>query len=294
MPIRDLRSIAATLIVFTALLFPACGDAATLMAPKGRNLRVAFVITEGATMIDFAGPYANSPNGYLVAKNSDLAKMPGTGEAYNLTSQQAQAEKAIEATKPLLKGKTIGVQGSTIHSNFADKYLKGGHGGLVGFEIKGGAASRQRRFDVLLRAIGREGEITSKARESAHSMGRLLTLLVHSANDRKEAKHLQARIRTAARDVASLTDHATFLSGKIIFLLDATLGMVSIQQNDIIKIFSVAAVVFLPPTLIASIYGMNFKWMPELEWTHGYPFALVMMLIAAIVPYWIFKWKKWL
>ena len=74
----------------------------------------------------------------------------------------------------------------------------------------------------------------------------------------------------------SLTDHATFLSGKIIFLLDATLGMINIQQNDIIKIFSVAAVVFLPPTLIASIYGMNFKHMPELDWWYGYPLALML------------------
>jgi len=162
------------------------------------------------------------------------------------------------------------------------------------FEIKGGAASRQRRFDVLLRAIGREGEITSKARESAHSFGRLLTFLVHAANERKEVKPLQARIRTAARDVVSLIDHATFLSGKIIFLLDATLGMVSIQQNDIIKIFSVAAVVFLPPTLIASIYGMNFRHMPELDWWFSYPLALVLMVLAAILPYLYFKRRGWL
>ncbi|MBM6592810.1 lysine/arginine/ornithine ABC transporter substrate-binding protein [Microvirga pudoricolor] len=76
-------------------------------------------------VIDFAGPYGNSPNGYLVAKSSPLAKMPGTGEAYSLSTQQAAAEKAIDADKVLLKGKTVGVQGSTIHSNFADKYLKG-------------------------------------------------------------------------------------------------------------------------------------------------------------------------
>ncbi|HKQ55499.1 MAG TPA: magnesium transporter CorA family protein [Methyloceanibacter sp.] len=162
------------------------------------------------------------------------------------------------------------------------------------FEIKGGAASRQRRFDVLLRAIGREGEITSQARESAHSLGRLLTFLIHAANERKEVKPLQARIRTAARDVTSLTDYATFLSGKIIFLLDATLGMIQIQQNDIIKIFSVAAVVFLPPTLIASIYGMNFHFMPELSWWLGYPLALVLMVVAAVVPYLYFKRRGWL
>ena len=83
------------------------------------------------------------------------------------------------------------------------------------------------------------------------------------------------------RDVQSLSDHATYLSGKINFLLDAMLGVVSLEQNNIIKIFSVAAVVFMPPTLIASIYGMNFKHMPELEFEYAYPLALLLMLIAA-------------
>jgi octopine/nopaline transport system substrate-binding protein len=83
------------------------------------------VTDEREKVISFSRAYANSPNGYLVAKNSPLAKMPGTGEAYSLTTQQAEAEKAIEATKPALKGKTVGVQVSTIHSSFADKYLKG-------------------------------------------------------------------------------------------------------------------------------------------------------------------------
>jgi len=162
------------------------------------------------------------------------------------------------------------------------------------FEIQGRAAARQRGFDVMLRAIGREGEITSKARESAYSFGRLLTYLAHAVNERKEIKQLQSRVRTAARDVTSLTDHATFLSGKIIFLLDATLGMINIQQNDIIKIFSVAAVVFLPPTLIASIYGMNFHHMPELDWRFSYPIALALMVLAAVLPYVYFKRKGWL
>ena len=138
-----------------------------------------------------------------------------------------------------------------------------------------------------MRAIGREGEITSKARESAHSLGRLLTFLVHVANERKEDKPVQARIRTAARDVISLDRPRDVLSSKIIFLLDATLGMINIQQNDIIKIFSIAAVVFLPPTLVASIYGMNFEFMPELKWMFGYPFAILLMVISAVLPYFI-------
>jgi octopine/nopaline transport system substrate-binding protein len=97
-----------------------------LQAKKYDAVMAGMSITEERKKtIDFAGPYANSPNGFLVAKNSPLAKMPGMGEAFNLSTQQAAAEKAIEAYKPLLKGKTVGVQTSTIHSNFADKYLKG-------------------------------------------------------------------------------------------------------------------------------------------------------------------------
>jgi len=162
------------------------------------------------------------------------------------------------------------------------------------FEMKGGAATRQQRFDVSLKSIGREGEITSRARDSAHSLGRLLTFLAHAANERKEDKLVKARIRTAARDVASLTDQLSFLSNKIVFLLDATLGMINIAQNNIIKIFSIAAVVFLPPTLVASAYGMNFEFMPELKWGFGYPLAILLMVVSAVVPYVIFKWKGWL
>jgi octopine/nopaline transport system substrate-binding protein len=97
-----------------------------LQAKKYDAIMAGMSITDKRKeVIDFSLSYANSPNGYLVAKNSPLAKMPGTGQAFNLTNQQAEAEKAIEATKALLKGKTVGVQGSTIHSSFADKYLKG-------------------------------------------------------------------------------------------------------------------------------------------------------------------------
>ncbi len=97
-----------------------------LNAKKYDAIMAGMSITdERKKAIDFAGPYAAGPNGFLVEKNSPLAKMPGTGQAYNLSTQQADAEKAIEAVKPLLKGKTIGVQGSTIHANFADKYYKG-------------------------------------------------------------------------------------------------------------------------------------------------------------------------
>ena len=94
--------------------------------------------------------------------------------------------------------------------------------------------------------------------------------------------------------MVSLADHVSYLSNKIVFLLDATLGMINIQQNDIIKIFSIAAVVFLPPTLVASAYGMNFEVMPELKWVLGYPFAILLMVVSAVLPYLYFKSKGWL
>jgi magnesium transporter len=162
------------------------------------------------------------------------------------------------------------------------------------FDIRGGSATRTRRFDVILKKIGREGEVASKTRESLLSLWRLLTYLGQVAHNRKDAKTIRERIKMETRDVQSLADHLTYLNARINFLLDASLGLVSIEQNQIIKLFSVAAVALLPPTLVASIYGMNFRHMPELEWTWGYPFALLIMLLSALVPFLYFRRKGWL
>jgi magnesium transporter len=151
-----------------------------------------------------------------------------------------------------------------------------------------------KRYSDILITIGRKGDLTSKVRESLVSIGRLVTFVTAEADGVKWSKDRRAQLKTMQRDVASLTDHASYLSNKITFVLDAMLGVVNLEQNNIIKLFSVMAVVLMPPTLIASIYGMNFKLMPELEWTHGYPMALVMMVFAAALPYLFFKWKKWL
>jgi magnesium transporter len=146
----------------------------------------------------------------------------------------------------------------------------------------------------ILKAIGRKGDLTSKVRESLVSIGRVLLYLANEADSMRWAKETRSQLRGMQRDVQSLSDHASYLSSKITFLLDAMLGVVSIEQNNIIKIFSIAAVVLMPPTLVASIYGMNFKHMPELDWQLGYPLAIVLMLIAAALPYIFFKWKNWL
>jgi magnesium transporter len=162
------------------------------------------------------------------------------------------------------------------------------------FEHEGTFAERSRNYQEILRSIGRKGDLTSKARESLVSIHRVLLYLANEADNMKWAKDQRMLLKGMQRDVVSLSDHATYLANKITFLLDAMLGVVSLDQNNIIKIFSVAAVVFMPPTLIASIYGMNFRHLPELEFVYGYPMAIVMMIAAAVLPYLFFKWKQWL
>jgi magnesium transporter len=162
------------------------------------------------------------------------------------------------------------------------------------FDIKGGRATRSRRFDVNIRMIGREGELTSRSRECLLSLDRLTTYLGHVMSERGDEKALRARVKTAHRDVQSLSDHIGYLSTKITFLLDATLGMINNEQNSIIKIFSVLAVALMPPTLVGTIYGMNFKHIPELDWFLGYPFALALMVLSAALPWLYFKRKGWL
>ncbi len=162
------------------------------------------------------------------------------------------------------------------------------------FEPEEERSDRTRSYNEILKIIGRKGDLASKVRESLVSIGRLLLYLANEADSMRWAKEPRAQLRGMQRDVHSLSDHAAYLSNKIQFLLDAMLGMVTIEQNNVIKIFSVAAVALMPPTLIASIYGMNFHHMPELDWRWGYPIAIVLMIVAAALPYYFFKWKKWL
>jgi magnesium transporter len=161
------------------------------------------------------------------------------------------------------------------------------------FEPDDGHTARTTSYRNILKAIGRKGDLTSKVRESLVSIGRVLLYLANEADSMKWAKDTRAQLRGMQRDVQALSDHAAYLSNKITFLLDAMLGVVNLEQNNIIKLFSVVAVVFMPPTLIASIYGMNFENMPELKWSYGYYLSLGLMLIAAIGPILYFKWKKW-
>ena len=160
------------------------------------------------------------------------------------------------------------------------------------FGVPGRAAPRRSDHRATLGAIGRKGDLNSNLRASLLTLDRMAAFL--GPRLLGEGKDVRELLKLVVSDVRSLSDHSDFIGQKITFLLDATLGLINLDQNGIIKIFSVASVIFLPPTLIASIYGMNFDVMPELHMRFGYPMALGMMVMSAILPYLYFKHRGWL
>ncbi len=157
---------------------------------------------------------------------------------------------------------------------------------VLGTEITDAEAAK------ILADIAREEDLNGRIRRNVHDTRRAVSFLLRgkflSLTQQEDARQIM-------RDIESLDGHTSFLFGKINFLMDATVGFININQNKIIKIFSVASVAMLPPTLIASIYGMNFKvWFPELEWEYGYPFSLALMAVSVVIPFWFFNKKGWL
>ena len=147
-------------------------------------------------------------------------------------------------------------------------------------------------FQALLTGLAQTQSATALARTSLVSLSRLLSFAA-LAPEIGTGECRRAHLASLQQDTQSLTEHASYLSSHTAFLLDAALGLINIEQNGIIKFFSVVAVVFMPPTLIASIYGMNFDYMPELHWRAGYPLAVLLMLTAAVLPVVWFKRRGW-
>lgn len=152
-----------------------------------------------------------------------------------------------------------------------------------------------KRLTALLNRIGRSQTLLAKIRYSAVSTGRLLSFLRASTQmNEPSSETVRRHISSLATDATSLIEHSSFLADNLTFLLDASLGIISVEQNAAMKLFSWAALIFLPPTLVAGIYGMNFEFIPELRWSGGYPWALGLMLASAVLPLWFFKRRGWI
>ena len=152
---------------------------------------------------------------------------------------------------------------------------------------------RTEQLNDILTQLGKKGDLAAKLNESSRTIERML----HYFNLQKkiiEIPGVMQQIAIVQQDIASIFDHLTFLSHKINFLLDASLGYITVEQNKTIQLFTIMAVIFLPPALVATVYGMNFRYMPELSWHFGYPLSLVLIIASALIPYFYFKKKGWL
>lgn len=165
--------------------------------------------------------------------------------------------------------------------------------GLASHVFADGIDSRKSaEYKATIKQIGQIGLKVARMHDVCGSLERLFLFLSMHAKTIGLSSQQKALCKTLGRDIRSIREHADALDAKLNFLLDATVGLVNLEQNQIIKIFSVLAVVFLPPTLIASIYGMNFEVMPELHWEWGYPFSIVVMIISVALNFLYFRWKK--
>lgn len=154
-------------------------------------------------------------------------------------------------------------------------------------------AHASRALHGALRKLGRMANGISRIRDTLLGIGRITTFVLEAGEEHRPAAAVP-RLEAIRADIASLADYQHHLSGKVQFLLDATLGFINIQQNDIVKALTIVSVVGVPPILIAGIYGMNFKAMPELSWALGYPYSLALIVVSALIPIAWFKWRDWL
>ncbi|TMV79824.1 magnesium transporter [Thioclava sp. BHET1] len=165
----------------------------------------------------------------------------------------------------------------------------------VSRDIFGGeAAHHPDMLQSALEITGQQGELISRVRLSLLTLQRALSYFGQTHLPRPNDSEIEAMVKGQMRDIQALEVHADFLSSRVGLAVDATLGMINLNQNVTVRIISVVAALFLPPTLIGSLYGMNFADMPELHWRYGYPYALGLMVASAVFTYLFFKWRKWL
>jgi magnesium transporter len=145
----------------------------------------------------------------------------------------------------------------------------------------------------VLGRVGRTGERLAIARDALLGLSRTAPFVL-SLGHQWIIPEFEARLNAVSKDVASLNDFEGHVSNKVQFLLDAILGFITIEQNDLFKVLTIVSVVGIPPTVVAGIYGMNFKFMPELTWEWGYPFGLALIVLSALIPFLLFKWRGWI
>ena len=242
------------------------------------------------------GTPASTPIGFVLTDNRLVTIRYATPKPVRAFADHVRREPELARDAPSV---LVGLLDSIIDRLADELEQTGAESERLSSEIFQRNADERRipaqKLTRLLTSIGRAQTLLTKIRYTAVSTNRMLNFLAGSKRMHDPASEdARNHLASLTTDVTSLTEHASFLTDNLTFLLDASLGLISIEQNAAMKLFSWAAVVFLPPTLIAGIYGMNFHHFPELSWPWGYPMALTLMLASGVLPYFYFRRRGWI
>ena len=254
----------------------------------------ALYLSTPSVMRDDSGPRV-TPVGYVLTRERLLTVRFAPLPAFESFSRDCSAAGAERSSAELLLGllEVVVDRVADVLERESDE-LDAASRTIFG---AGAGARKPARVDRELRAtlrqIGLVGDLLSRLRDMLLGLGRIVPFVEANAADWLAPEH-RPRFASLRADIASLADYDTQLSNKVQFLLDATLGFIGIQQSNIIKVLTVVSIVGVPPTFIASLYGMNFKAIPELQWSWGYQYALALMLVSAVAPLIWFRVRGWL
>src|SRR5580693_1768663 len=250
----------------------------------------AYYVTSPLVAPSDDGQLGLVPVGFVLSARVLLTVRFGPLPSFEAAHEAFAAQQARTAEEAFLRILEIVVDRS------ADKLERGG---AVCDELSRSAFRNSRRSSPssdlrsTLSRVGGVADHMSHIRDALLGLGRIAAYVMESGVEGAPPVNA-ARIKAIRGDIASLTEYEAHLSGKVQFLLDATLGFINIEQNEIVKTLTIASVVGIPPVLVAGIYGMNFRVMPELTWTFGYPFAVGLILLSALVPLLWFKLRRWM
>lgn len=278
----------------TGLRVPALADLSEIETSSRLNCEGgALYLSTPMTYLDAEGVSRIGPLGFMLSNKFLITVRFADMPVFDLFADRFQSG----TTRPCSVAAFLGLL-EAIVDRLADVLESvGGHLDGISRRVFKPEASNAARNDVqlraMLRSIGRAGERLSNIRDSLLGVQRIVLYTAENASQwiPGDQKH---RIKTLRQDIVSLSDYDTQLSNKVMFLLDATLGFINIEQSNGIKVLTVVSVVGVPPTLVASIYGMNFKYMPELEWGYGYFYALALIVVSGVVPFIWFKRRGWI
>ncbi|OYW08695.1 MAG: magnesium transporter [Rhodospirillales bacterium 12-71-4] len=242
------------------------------------------------------GEYGSTPITFVISNTALVTVRYATPKAFSVFALRCQRSPALVATPDAVMlhlFEQIVDRLADILERIGSDMDRASSASFRSARTKVKANQRDHDLREALITLGQVGEVTTRANDTLLGLTRILSF-VSAEKATVIRKENQVLIKTLVRDVRSLVDHAGFLNNKATFLLDAVLGILNVEQNAIIKTFTVASVALMPPTLIASIYGMNFEHMPELGLRFGYPAALLLMVCSAALPILYFKRKGWL